>query len=90
MQNACAIHIAGRWQLVFHASIEVIRTMRRSGMHNARAGIHGHVVGENSQNLALLPGQKWVTEEGIFQSFPLKAGHHWRFFEAAFFSCCLP
>ena len=51
-QDAGLVHIAMQVEAVLHASGEVVRAMRRGGVHRARSGIHGDVVAEHAEDAA--------------------------------------
>ena len=73
VQHARLVHVAGGVQPVLHASVEVIRAVRRSGVHRARARVHGHVVGHHAKHIAL---QKRMRKHHAFHLRAHKASHH--------------
>ena len=52
-QDAFFIHMAGGIEPVLDAGGEVLRAVRGRGVDDARACVHGDVVGEHAENLAV-------------------------------------
>src|SRR4051794_27609053 len=67
-QDTLLVDVAGGIEPVFHAGHEIFGAVRRSGMDNARSGVHSDVVGEHTQNLSV---KKWMLE---VQALQLAAG----------------
>ncbi len=47
------VHIASRIKLVLHSGRKILDAVRRRRVHNPRARIHGHVIGQNAQNVSI-------------------------------------
>ena len=52
-QDAFFVHVAGGVEAVLHAGGEVLRAVRRRGVHHAGAGVHGDVVRQHAENFAI-------------------------------------
>ena len=52
-QDAVFVHVAGGVEPVLHAGGKVFRTVRWRGVDHASAGVHGDVIGQHAENLAI-------------------------------------
>src|ERR1017187_9733424 len=63
-QNPLFVDVARRVEAVFHASDKVFGAVRRSRVDNAGSRIHGDVVRQHTENLAI---EKWMLEVQALQ-----------------------
>ena len=73
MKTSSSIDVA-RWiQSILHAGVEVIGTMRRSGVHRSGALLQCYVICEHAENL---PIQEGMVERGSLEFASGEARYH--------------
>src|SRR5215470_14542607 len=63
---ACGVNIAGWVKFVENSGYKVLSAMRRRGKDHARSCIHGDVIREHAEYLAVLPGEERMIEICLF------------------------
>ncbi len=81
--DAGFVHVGGGIELVALAGIEVIGAVRGRSVDRACALVHGDVIGEHAQHLAIRPRQKRMIEVRVLEHTARNAGDGLRDFESA-------